>query len=302
MSRNTYIRKKDYPEYAGALLKRSTYRGDSLGKKLTRFSLWRDILTKVKAKDATFLVLAGREGADVQCLEGLGVPVSQIVGSDTDPIVLREFQNKYPGVQTVIGDFAYAVDFCAPRVLYADVCGQITHHTVCRITHAARFMEPGSLIAITILKGREWDEGRTGMGVTLPQALNQSNWLRAKALIDKELLDSDPEIQKILCREQLLCSAFNHMLQLEKKGPPVGLKLLRTIGYQSGGMASFVVSLFRVTRKHQPLKQKGATIPEIYLGTLDEFREVVRDYQKREQIPAATLQKCLLVNDLERGE
>ena len=87
--RDTHIASRDYPQYKGALLKKSMYRGDSLGKKLTRFSLWQEVLKRAPAESAKFMVLAGREGADVACLEGLGVPISNIVGVDTDPEVIR---------------------------------------------------------------------------------------------------------------------------------------------------------------------------------------------------------------------
>ena len=293
--RDTHIASRDYPQYKGALLKKSMYRGDSLGKKLTRFSLWQEVLKRAPAESAKFMVLAGREGADVACLEGLGVPISNIVGVDTDPEVIRSFQDKYPTVQVVVGDFAFAVDHCAPRVVYADMCGQLTHHTVCRVTHAARLMGPGALIAVTILKGREWDEGRTGQGITLPQALNQSNWLRAKELLDKKLSHKDPEIRKILVREQMLCAAFNHMLRQDAAAP--GMRLLKSIGYRSGGKSSFVVSLFEVTRTPQPTGQLIGD-PEIYLGTREEFREMVRFYHE-EKVPEDVLKRCFLVDSLE---
>ncbi len=74
------------------------YGGESVGKKLARYSFWDR--TKRWLGDRFFteqhLVLASRDGGDVAVLKGLGVTPQNIVAVDTDKEAVDDCRRKHP--------------------------------------------------------------------------------------------------------------------------------------------------------------------------------------------------------------
>ncbi len=137
----------------------STYRGDSPGKKLSRFRTWLAMMGKCRDLGIPYrgaLALAG-EGGDLSVLDGFGFPLESVTACDVDPDWLEYCAEVYPSVKTVhgeVGAIAEGVDF---NMAHLDFCGGISAaniRTIADVCWSVKHLP--SVIAVTMLKGREY--------------------------------------------------------------------------------------------------------------------------------------------------
>jgi hypothetical protein len=136
----------------------SSYKGDSPGKKLSRFRTWIGLqrlgsILYVPYQGA--LALAG-EGGDIATLTGIGVPVETITVVDYDEEWLEFCSEVYPGVKTVHGELGAVSKGIGFSLAHIDFCGGLSEENIKTVADVfANVDSHPSVIAITMLKGRE---------------------------------------------------------------------------------------------------------------------------------------------------
>lgn len=139
----------------------TTYRGDSDGKRWSRFQWWRQALICIGEErflNGRHLVLASRVGGDISVLLALGVRAEKIVAVDRERSAVEACREKYPSVTCVHGDIdnvarAYGRVF---DVALVDLCGQATTETVRLLSRIVSFgMRDGGIFGWSVMSGRE---------------------------------------------------------------------------------------------------------------------------------------------------
>jgi len=136
----------------------STYKGDSPGKKLSRFRAWSLILQAANRLQVPYqgaYVLAG-EGGDLSVLRGWGLPMDTVTAVDFDQDWLDYCNEAYPGVQTACGEAGELSERFNYSFAHLDFCGGLTAANIRTVADVAwNVGSLPSIIAVTMLKGRE---------------------------------------------------------------------------------------------------------------------------------------------------
>ncbi len=141
----------------------SGYKGDSLGKRLTRFRSWLSMASFANAALGEYkgaIVLAG-EGGDISVLRSLGFPMESIHAIDLDANALLATKRKYPFCRYHYGDFINEIHNVPKfNMAHLDFCGRISGKSILATSKLLGSFDPdGGVMAITLLKGREKSKG-----------------------------------------------------------------------------------------------------------------------------------------------
>lgn len=140
----------------------STYRGDSPGKKFSRFRVWLSMYRAAQALGIPYegsLVLAG-EGGDLSVLDSLQFPRRSVTAVDFDEEWLEYCAEVYPGVQTVRGEVGAASEGIPFSMAHLDFCGGISAANIKTVADVCWHVKAlPSVVAVTMLKGREYMGG-----------------------------------------------------------------------------------------------------------------------------------------------
>lgn len=137
----------------------SSYKGDSCGKKWNRFLFWKHNLPKEARLEngRKVLVFASKEGADIGCLIGLGVPSENIIAVDICKDSINSSKRIFPSVRHVHCDVCELIkkegeNIC---IAYLDFCNCLNLKSFKTIRTVNNRIGENSIIGITLLKGRE---------------------------------------------------------------------------------------------------------------------------------------------------
>lgn len=137
--------------------KPDTYRGESYAKKIARFYFWKRYLADFQDwKRHPVLVLASRNGGDIQVLRSLGVPSDQIVAIDNNEKAARECSERL-GIKVVVAD---VVSFLKDTkqlfgCVFLDFCGPISDAKMRDFEAAAERVVTDGIVGVAVLRGRE---------------------------------------------------------------------------------------------------------------------------------------------------
>ena len=139
----------------------STYKGDSPGKKLSRFRTWVLMLQAARALRTPYegaLVLAG-EGGDLPVLDALRIPLPSVTAVDLDEDWAHFARDAY-GCKALVGDVGEMSKQARFSLAHIDFCGKMTAKRIKILTDVCwNINAVPSIIAVTMLKGRETKTG-----------------------------------------------------------------------------------------------------------------------------------------------
>jgi hypothetical protein len=82
----------------------TTYKGESIGKKITRLLFWADVARYLpRFRTVPKMVLASAEAGDVSTLLGLEADAGSIIGVDSDAEAIDRARQKFPSVKNARG-------------------------------------------------------------------------------------------------------------------------------------------------------------------------------------------------------
>jgi hypothetical protein len=140
--------------------KSDRYGGESVGKKLARYTFWHRAKAWMGERFFTekHLILASREGGDISVLRGFGVPDRNIVAVDSNRLAARECQLKYPNVVICHGDVGEVAKRYRKQigVAFLDFCSWPTDESLDTIFRvAANAVRDESVLGYAFMRGRE---------------------------------------------------------------------------------------------------------------------------------------------------
>ena len=140
----------------------SSYKGDSPGKKISRFRMWGNMIRWAQflgLPNDGILLLAG-EGGDISCLKGLGINPKKITAVDLDEENVEFCAELYPKTTVVQGNVRDAAEKAPFRMAHLDFCGGLSVENIETVARTAYVMglrsEKPGILSITMLKGREY--------------------------------------------------------------------------------------------------------------------------------------------------
>lgn len=136
----------------------SGYKGDSVGKKMTRVYLWARIVKHLRSNGldgGRIAYLASREGGDASTLGALGWPAERQLAIDRDRGALAAFSKLHPNVPTELGDCGEIVAQGRFAAVYLDFCGPATDAVIEIVARCAKSVVQNGRIAYCVMRGRE---------------------------------------------------------------------------------------------------------------------------------------------------
>lgn len=141
-----------------------TYKGESPAKKLARISVW-EMIAAGRSRpmgDARYLVLASREGGDINFLLGTGIKPTQIFAADINKAACAMARERFPGVTVLEGDVVdYARDKKLPNfdAIFLDFCGPVCESTLTAFHEVILWKATQDSVAVLgVMRGREQSE------------------------------------------------------------------------------------------------------------------------------------------------
>ena len=140
-----------------------TYKGDSPGKKVTRFRLWNHaagIMTLIGVPYRSSVVLAG-DGGDIAALRGLGFKTSDIWAVDMEQEKLNKCMEKYTGLKCIkgeVGEVSKSIgreSDSSYNSVHLDFCGRFSADNLLSYVDVLENMSYPGFVILTMLKGRE---------------------------------------------------------------------------------------------------------------------------------------------------
>ena len=169
---------------------RSTYKGDSDGKKITRVRMWLNaaqIMGVLNVPYAGSLVLTG-SGGDIKTLKGFGFKGSTITAVDLDDELTQRCYKEHPDVLAITGDIRDVCQTAKYNSAHLDYCGGLT---ITNIDILVRTVLSATtlpcVIGVTMLKGREVIKGGSTKSLVPPLSRD-----RRKQLIKYYKKTGDP--------------------------------------------------------------------------------------------------------------
>jgi hypothetical protein len=139
-----------------------TYKGDSPAKKLVRLKFWQTVRSALGDRrffDGRYMVLAGREGADVRCLRALGANESRMLAVDREQRAAASVAERYRCAVAVgnVGDVAtQSENRQAFDAVLLDFCSPISDAAICDVARAAAFcLRDRGVLGVGFMYGRE---------------------------------------------------------------------------------------------------------------------------------------------------
>ncbi len=137
------------------------YGGESPSKKFARYRYWLDVqdaLGMERFRRTKHLVLASREGGDISCLLGMGVPTTNIIAVDRDREAVQTVKRKFPHVPVFVGDVVEIARDHRRELgsAFLDFCSYVTPALIQTIGQVvAHGLTNDAVIGCGFMKGRE---------------------------------------------------------------------------------------------------------------------------------------------------
>tara|TARA_B100001123_G_C15252123_1_gene1003183 strand:- start:71 stop:1447 length:1377 start_codon:yes stop_codon:yes gene_type:complete len=135
------------------------YKGDSPGKKVTRFRMWMNnsaLMGMVGIPHVGSFVLAG-DGGDIAVLDSFEIPRDKIYAVDFEIDKLKLCHDKYPGIHIFNEEAGLVSKNLTDKYnsVHLDFCGRLSAKNILTYADVERNMSFPGFIFVTLLKGRE---------------------------------------------------------------------------------------------------------------------------------------------------
>lgn len=138
-------------------MNKSTYRGDSPGKKVSRAKLWTQTaqwMTSINQPYLGSLVLAGH-GGDISVIKGMGMNPARVTAVDICQDAVDYCKELHPEANVLKANAAQISKNILYNTAHLDFCNAISIENMQTIVEVIRNIRKPGIVAITMLKGRE---------------------------------------------------------------------------------------------------------------------------------------------------